>query len=301
MDNPVVDPAMTVGVIGLGAIGGMVSRRLLECGVPIRVFDIDTSAIDRLADLGAQRASSAAEAADADFLITSLPTDRHLTNVVLAEGVLQNLSPGTLVELSTTLPETIESIAEQAIGFGVRTVDAPFSGGTKEALSGDLIFYVGADDEALVSAASLLSLLGSIEHVGRVGQGKAMKLVNNVMSIGNMAVAAEAIELGNRMGLDRQRMFDIISHSGGSSAMFLKRMPRILKQDFSPSFSLGMSAKDVRLALDLAASRKLEMPVARGVRAILERGIDAGLEKLDLGSVVKVLQRETPQEEEDEQ
>lgn len=280
----------TVGLIGLGAIGGNVAERLLERGVDVTAFDLNTDAVDKAVSLGAHRAASALDAASVDFLVTSLPSDAILESVLLAPGLFEKLGGGVLVELSTVLPATVVSLSQKAAAHSIGTVDAPFSGGTAEARSGGLVFYVGSDDQTLDRARPLLDLMGSVEHVGDVGQGKVMKLVNNTMSIGNMVIAAEALEMGRRMGLDQARMFEILAHSGGRSAMFLKRMPRVLERDFAPAFSLGLSAKDVGLALQVADALDLELPAAAGVAKVLDQGVADGLGGLDLAGVVKVLE-----------
>jgi 3-hydroxyisobutyrate dehydrogenase-like beta-hydroxyacid dehydrogenase len=277
-----------VGVIGLGAMGGSVARHLSALEVAPAVYDLDPAAVGRAVAAGCVAAGSAEAAADADVVITSLPSDAPLLEVMTDPAVLANLAGGILIELSTALPDTVRTIAAQAVPYGIRVIDAPVSGGPSDAAGGTLVLFVGADEDALVAARPVLDLLGRVEHVGTVGMGKAMKLVNNTMSIGNLSVAAEALGLGRRMGLDEQRMVDVISASGGRSFMFGKHMPNVLKDDFTPGFMLSLSAKDIRLALRVAADAGFDMPIVSGVSSALERGIAQGYGTDNFSSVVKV-------------
>jgi 3-hydroxyisobutyrate dehydrogenase-like beta-hydroxyacid dehydrogenase len=277
-----------VGVIGLGAMGGSVARRLSGLKVAATVYDLDPAAVGRAVAAGCVAAGSAEAAADADVVITSLPSDAPLLEVMTDPEVLANLAGGVLIELSTVLPDTVQAIAARAAQYRIRVIDAPVSGGPGDAAGGTLVLFVGADEEALTAARPVLDLLGRVEHVGTVGMGKAMKLVNNAMSIGNLCVAAEALGLGGRMGLDERRMVEVISASGGRSFMFGKHMPNMLKDDFTPGFMLSLSAKDIRLALTAAASAEFDMPIASGVSCALERGIAQGYGTENFSSVVKV-------------
>src|SRR5438046_9172281 len=115
-----------------------------------------------------------------------------------------------------------------------------------------------------------MTLGTDLHHVGRLGSGQVVKIVNNVMSVGKMAVAAEAMVLGVKAGVDPERLFEILSTSGGRSHHFLKRMPNVLAGNFAPSFGINLSRKDLSLALAMAASLEMPMPVAAMVRQMYE-------------------------------
>jgi len=277
-----------VGVIGLGAMGGSVARRLRDKNLPAVVFDLDQAAVDRAVAAGCSAAHSAAEAAKAGVVITSLPSDAPLLRVMSDPAVVKNLAGGILIELSTVHPDTVKTIAAGTASASIRVIDAPVSGGPSDAAAGTLVLFVGADLADLAAARPVLDVLGRVEHVGGVGTGKAMKLVNNAMSIGNLAVSAEALGLGSRMGLDEQRMFEIISTTGGRSFMFQKHLPNVLRNDFAPGFMLSLSAKDIRLALAVAAGADFDMPIASGVSRALEEGVEQGYGAENFSSLVKV-------------
>jgi len=276
-------------VVGLGTMGGAVARRLLAEGFPTLVHDVDRAAVARLVELGAT-ACSPEEAGAAEVIITSLPNDRIVTDVVLGSGVLKSWAGRVLVELSTTLPDTVKAIAGAARPHGVAVVDCPVSGGPGEALAGKLVQLVGADDDALERARPVLAALGTIEHVGAVGHGKTVKLLNNLMAMGSIVVAAEAFTLGVRLGLDRHELFDVLSRSGGRSFHFLKRWPYALADDYHARFAVSLGEKDIRLGLELAHQSDYVTPVASIVHQIFEMARAKGLGNEDVVAVLKVYQ-----------
>lgn len=277
-------------VIGLGTMGSAVAQRLVEAGTEVHVHDLDERAVERLVGLGATRAT-ATEAAAQPVVLTSLPSDREVTAVVLEGSLLERLTGGTLVELSTTLPETMRAVARAAEAAGVAAVDCPLSGGPQEARAGALSLLVGAEAAALEPVRTLLESLGTIEHVGTPGDGKALKLVNNVMSIGNMLVAAEALVLGRSLGLDTAAMLDVVGRSGGRSTQLTKRAPLILARDFAPRFSLDLGAKDLRLALASAAAQDCPMPAVEAISGIYETARSEGLGGRDMSVLVELYER----------
>jgi 3-hydroxyisobutyrate dehydrogenase len=278
---------MKATVIGLGAMGGAVAERLIRSGVDTGVSDIDPGAIDRLVSMGGRRADIASDDLGS-FVVTSLPNDQVVTDVVLTDGLLERLGDAILIELSTTLPKTAEAIGNRATESGVRMVDSPVSGGPDEARAGKLTLIVGADAAVLDAARPLLELLGTIEHVGAVGTGKAVKLVNNLISMGNVAVAAEAFTLGTELGIDGHLLYDVLSRSGCRSAHFQKRIPWALDEDYSARFAVDLGEKDVRLGLQLAHEQDYVMPVASTVHQLFEMGRAKGFGKQDVISLRKL-------------
>lgn len=279
----------SVTVIGLGAMGGSVARRLVESGIDTGVHDISPDAVTRLVAVGA-RAVDPALGTLGDFVLTSLPDDRAVTGALLDSGLLSRLSGRVLIELSTILPATMSLVAERAREHDIAVVDAPVSGGPAEARAGSLVLLAGASSSDLNRASPVLNVLGTVEHVGDVGQGKAVKLVNNVMSMCNVAVAAEAFALGTTLGLDAERLYDVLRRSGGRSHHFTKRIPYVLANDYSPRFSLNLGEKDLRLALQLAHDEGYVMPTASMVHQIFEMGRAQGLGGEDAIAVLKIFE-----------
>jgi 3-hydroxyisobutyrate dehydrogenase len=288
---------MQIGFVGLGTMGGPMARRLAEQGHRVSGYDVDAARGARAREGGVTLAPSAAGAAEtADVVLSSLPDPAAVRGAYLgADGVLSTVRSGTtLIDLSTVDPDTWREVAAAARAKGVDCLDAPVSGGPAEAGSGKLVFLVGGEATVLDRCRALLLTLGmEIHHVGPLGSGQIIKLVNNVMSIGNVAVAAEAMVLGVKAGLDAQRLFDILSTSGGRSHHFLKRFPNVLAGDFTPYFGIGLSRKDVSLALAMAAKLEMPMPVASAVRQVYEAAHAQGFGQLDMAAVTKLYEHWT--------
>jgi 3-hydroxyisobutyrate dehydrogenase len=166
------------------------------------------------------------------------------------------------------------------------------SGGPADAGSGQLVFLIGGAAEVIDRCRPVLEALGSqIHHLGPLGAGHIVKLVNNVMSMCNVAVAAEAMVLGVRAGMDPQRLFDVLSTSGGRSHHFLKRFPNVLAGDFTPYFSIALSRKDLSLALKVAESLGVPMLATSIVRQIYEAAAAQGLDNVDMAGVTTLYEQ----------
>ncbi|MGH7348691.1 MAG: NAD(P)-dependent oxidoreductase, partial [Candidatus Rokuibacteriota bacterium] len=232
----------------------------------------------------------------ADIVLSSLPDPAAVRRAYLgADGVLSAARSGaTLIDLSTIDPDTWREVAAAAKAAGVDCLDAPVSGGPAEAGNGKLVFLVGGDAAVLERRRSLLLTLGTdIHHLGPLGSGLIVKIVNNMMSMANVAVAAEAMVLGVKAGMDPQRLFEVLSTSGGRSHHFLKRFPNVLAGDFTPHFGIGLSRKDVSLALSMAARLEMPVPLASAVRQVYEAAHAQGFGQLDMAGVTRLYEQWT--------
>ena len=284
-----------IGFLGLGNMGGAMARRLAASGYAVTGYDVDASRAARAAAAGVTLAPSPASVAEASEIVLSSLTDPPAVRRAYLgpDGVVSSLRPGmTLVDMSTIDPDTWREVAAAAAARGADCLDAPVSGGPAEAGTGQLVFLVGGEAPVLERCLSVLKTLGAeIHHVGPLGSGHVVKLVNNVMSMGNMVVAAEAMVLGVRAGLDPQRLFDILATSGGRSHHFLKRFPKVLAGDFTPHFSVALSRKDLSLALGLAASLGMPMLATSTVRQVYEAAHAQGLGGLDMAAVTALYEQ----------
>jgi 3-hydroxyisobutyrate dehydrogenase-like beta-hydroxyacid dehydrogenase len=286
-----------IGFVGLGTMGGQMARRLAASGMTVTGYDLDPARVTQAEGGGVVGAASAGRvAAAADVVLSSLTDPAAVRRAYLGEdGVLSGARAGmTLIDLSTIDPETWREVAAAARARDIDCLDAPVSGGPAEAGSGKLVFLVGGDSAVLERCRGVLMTLGTdIHHVGPLGSGYVVKIVNNVMSMGNMVVAAEAMVLGVKAGVDPQRLFEILSTSGGRSHHFLKRFPNVLAGDFTPHFSIALSRKDVSLALGLAAGLGMPMLVASTVRQVYEAAAAQGLGGLDMAAVTSLYEQWT--------
>ena len=281
-----------IGFIGLGAMGGNMARRLAGLDFTVAGYDPDATNARRAGDAGVKIVDTPAAAADgADFVLSSVPDPAAIRQSYLGpDGVMTRVRSGmVLIDLSTIDPATWREVAAAAAKHGVACLDAPVSGGPADAGSGKLVFLIGGEAPVIEKSRPVLDALGStFHHVGPLGSGLIVKLVNNVMSVCNVAIAAEAMVLGVKAGIEPQALFDMLSTSGGRSFHFQKRFPNVLAGDFAPYFSIALSRKDLGLALDMAAQLGVPMPAAGAVKQVYEAARAAGLGGQDMAAVTKL-------------
>lgn len=284
-----------VGYIGLGVMGSNMCRCLIEAGQhALTVHDIDPEKVAEIAALGATPAASLGDLARTnDLIVASLPNPAIVREVFSGPGgVAEAVAPGTLIlDFSTVDSETSKDVAAALADKGATYVDAPVSGGKFDSLKGTLTFILGCTEDEVARARPLLEILGSSVHfAGSRGAGSTIKLVNNVMSMGNLLVAAEAFVLGVKAGVDGGTLFNILQHCGGRSLRLTKRFPSVLQGDYGPRFTVDLAEKDLTLALDLAHRLKVPMPMAGLSHDMYLMTSRAGFGGLDATAVVKYLE-----------
>jgi len=284
-----------VGFIGLGAMGGPMASNLVKHGFALVVHDVDPSKVERLRALGASPADSAEEVAAAvERTICMVETTAQAEAVIAGErGVLQRARPGHIVACMSTIdPFVVRRLGDQLAARGIGMVDAPVSGGTERAASGELSIIAGGAADTVKACDDLFRAMGrNVFHVGGLGQGLAMKLVNNMLIQVNTVAVAEALVLGVKAGLDPQAIYDVVRVSTGTSFAFETRVPRILKRDFAPGGTVDISFKDQEL--ETAFAKQLGVPVllANVSQQVYQMARAAGLNKEDGSAIVKVLER----------
>ncbi len=284
-----------VTVVGLGAMGGAVAGHLVAAGYEVNGYDPNPEAGRRATTNGVTIFDDTATAvAQSGFVITSLPDPAAVRSAWEGDrGIIASVAPGAvLIELSTIDPGTMSSVGDSARQAGHRVIDCAVSGGPDEAAAGTLSLLVGADHADLEYTRSLLDTIGSsIAHTGAVGTGKIVKLVNNMMSMGNVLVAAEAFEVGVAAGVDAQRLYDVLAGSGGSSSHFVKRFPWVIADDRRPRFSISLADKDLGLAMELARSVGVPSPTTSMVRTMYGLAIAEGMAGEDIVALTRLYRR----------
>jgi 3-hydroxyisobutyrate dehydrogenase-like beta-hydroxyacid dehydrogenase len=266
-DIVTLDRLGVIGFIGCGRMGLPMARRLLAAGSSVHAFDVAPAALEAVAESGAVRAGSPAEAArEAAIVITMLPDPPAVEAAAHGEdGVLAGLRPGALwMEMSSSTPATTRALAGAARERAAELLDAPVSGGVAGAEAGTLTIMAGGEEALLDRARPLLDELGAeIVHVGdRPGDGDAAKTINNMLSATNLAAAAEALSLGVRAGLDPERLMSCVNGgTGASNASQNKVAGHVLTGRFASRFTIGQYLKDLRIALGLAADHDVPAPV----------------------------------------
>jgi 3-hydroxyisobutyrate dehydrogenase-like beta-hydroxyacid dehydrogenase len=256
---------LTIGFIGLGTMGQPMACNLLKKGFRVVGHDIARERTRAVARDGVEAAASpAAVARTADIVVAMLPDFAEVEQAAFgADGLAAAARHQLLfINASTMSPTRGRELARRVRDKGFRLLEAPVARGIRGAIAGTLCFFVGGAEADLAEARPALAAMGSdIHHVGGFGDALALKLVNNALSISTNALIAEAIALGAKWGLDRQRMFDILSTSSGDSYALREKLPRMIKGDFRPGFAIDLAYKDLSLALQLAAEMKAALPM----------------------------------------
>lgn len=280
--------------IGLGALGTPMAHNLLQAGHGLTVFNRTASSCEPLRAAGARVAGSPAEAAsEAEVLLICVSDDRAAEAVLLGpeagEAAIHGLRPGSLViDCSTISPATSRRLAEALAERTIRYIDAPVTGGTEGAKAGTLSVLVGGNAEDLEQARPLLEVLGSaITHFGPVGSGQEAKAVNQVLVAGSYAAVAEALELAERLGLDRQQVVAALKGGAAGSWALEHRSTPMINDHYPLGFKLALHRKDLAIALEAAEAQQLELPVSRLVAAMEDALMAAGHGDLDVSALAR--------------
>ena len=287
--------ASKVGFIGLGAMGGPMALNLAKAGFALVVHDIDEAKTEPLKARGAEVAASAQSvAASADRTIVIVETTEQAESVIIgAHGIIRGARPGHIVLCMSTIdPFAAQSFADRLASLGIAMLDAPVSGGTGRAQSGELSVIVGGGAEVFAQCQDLFGAMGSRSfHVGPLGSGLAMKLVNNMLVQVNTVAVAEAMVLGVKAGLDPQTIYEVVRVSTGTSAAWELRVPRILSNDFEPGGTIDISYKDQELETAFAKRLGVPLLLANLTQQIYQMARAQGLNKQDGAAVVKIFEQ----------
>ncbi|MEQ9694033.1 3-hydroxyisobutyrate dehydrogenase [Shimia sp. SDUM112013] len=269
---------MKIGFIGLGNMGGPMAANLAKAGHEVTGFDMADVSIE-----GVTLAASGVEAATgADVVITMLPNGQILRAV--AKEIIPAMSKGAaLVDCSTVDVDSARAVAAQAAEAGLLAVDAPVSGGVGGAAGGTLTFMAGGSAEAFAKAEPLFDIMGQkAVHCGEAGAGQAAKICNNMILGVTMIATCEAFALADKLGLDRQKMFDVVSTSSGYSWTMNAYCPAPgvgphspSDNDYKPGFAAELMLKDLRLSQQAAESADADTPMGQIATALYEQFVES--------------------------
>jgi L-threonate 2-dehydrogenase len=281
-----------VGVIGIGAMGLGVAKRLLQQGYRTYVRDIRPQAEQAATACGAIAcATPQALARECDTLIT-LVLDASQTEAVLfgEAGVVEGMKPGGVVVMSSTIsPRSATQFAERLQARGVLMLDAPVSGGPARALTGEMSMMVAGSAAAFNACAELLGALsGKLFRISdSPGDGSKMKIVNNMLAGINLVAASDGVALGMRLGLEARQMVEVISASSGASWVMVDRLARFLQDDYRPRAATTVLAKNLGIALETAGEQGVDIPLAAAAHRAFLDTIALGYGGEDDVSVIK--------------
>ena len=290
---------MKIAFIGLGNMGGGMAANLAKAGHEVRAFDLSEEALARAVEAGCSRAASAAEAVTgAEAVVTMLPAGKHVASVYESD-VFPNAAPGTLLlECSTIDVATARANIEAARAKGLVAVDAPVSGGIAAANAGTLTFMVGGTDEGFARAQPILAQMGkAVIHAGDAGAGQGAKICNNMLLGASMVATCETLALAQKLGLDPQKFFDIASVSSGQcwSLTSYAPLPGVgpttpADNDYKGGFAAALMLKDLRLAMEAAASVDADVPMGSKARELYEAFVEADKDGRDFSAIIRTLQ-----------
>jgi 3-hydroxyisobutyrate dehydrogenase-like beta-hydroxyacid dehydrogenase len=259
-----------IAFIGVGRMGSGMAARLIAAGHALTIYDPAASAMAPVAALGARVARSAADAAAVCTVVMASvpgPADARETARLIADAPAVKV----FVDLSTSGPAAAQAIAALLAPRGISAIDAPVSGGVKGAAAGKLAIMASGPAPAMERVRPLLEVLGKVYWLGeKPGLGQTVKLANNLMSAASLAIAAEALAMGVKAGVDPAAMLEVLNASSGRNSATQDKFPNhVLNRRFDFGFSNALSFKDVRLCLDEAEALGVPMVVGAAVRQML--------------------------------
>ncbi|HLL27391.1 MAG TPA: 3-hydroxyisobutyrate dehydrogenase [Xanthobacteraceae bacterium] len=288
-----------IGFIGLGNMGLPMALNLVKAGHKVAGNDVSPKGMEALAAAGGEAAKSLADIAGAEAVVTMLPAGQHVREVYLgANGILAKAKPDTLfIDSSTIDVATARAVAAEAAKKGMPMVDAPVSGGVGGAQGGTLTFMVGGPDAAFEKAKPILEKMGkTIVHAGAAGAGQAAKICNNMILGVSMIAVSEAFVLAEKLGLDKQKLFDISSKSSGQCWSMTSYCPvpgpvptSPANRDYQAGFTAAMMLKDLKLAEEAAKAAGAHTPLGHGAAEIYQRYVGSGEGGRDFSGIIRFI------------
>ncbi len=292
-----MDQVFTVAIIGLGSMGMGVAQSLLRAGLVTSGYDPAETSLARFGEAGGRPASDAAEAArDADAVVVVVVNAAQTESVLFGDaagaGAVSAMRPGGVVLSSATMaPLDARRLAQRCDAAGVHYLDAPISGGPARAASGDLTVMASGSPAAFARAEPVLAAVAkTVYRLGdEPGVGASFKMVNQLLAGVHIAAACEAITFAKRLGLDIDKVFEVVTASAGNSWMFENRVPHILTGDYNPASAVDIFAKDLGIVADMGRAEKFPTPLAANALQMFLMTSAAGMGRDDDASVARMI------------
>ena len=282
---------MKLGFIGLGAMGAPMARNLLEAGHELAAWNRSPERVDPLVEAGAYRADSPADAASGTRATILMLTNAEAVQEVLFgdKGVVKGLPAGAaVINMGTIGAVATMRIAEKLADLGYRMLDAPVAGSTPVAAAGELDIMVGSDEETFEEFESVLAAMGEkISHMGEVGSGARMKLINNLLLGANMAILSEGLALGEAAGIPVEKQLEVLLAGGAASGVAQRKSGNLISRSYQPQFKLSHELKDLYYALELGRDLEEPLPITGVVSQLYNAGMREHADD-DLSAVAEV-------------
>ncbi|MBK7161384.1 MAG: 3-hydroxyisobutyrate dehydrogenase [Sphingomonadales bacterium] len=287
-----------IAFIGLGNMGGGMAANLVKAGHSVNAFDLSEEALARAQENGCATFTSVREAvADAEAVVSMLPNGKIVEAVYEGDVIGHAPKGAILLDCSTIDVDTARKVTADATAAGYEMVDAPVSGGIAAANGGTLTFMVGGSDSAFARAAPILAAMGkAVIHAGASGAGQAAKICNNMLLGASMIATCEAFMLADKLGLDLQTFYDISSKASGQNWSMTSYCPvpgvgpqSPADNDYQGGFATALMLKDLKLAMEAAASVDADVPMGEKAAALYDGFEKAGQGGLDFSAIIKTL------------
>ena len=288
---------LSVGVIGLGAMGMGMAQSLRRAGHVVNVFDVRADVAQKFAAEGGVACASLADIAKASDVLVSVVVNAAQTESVLMgdgtaqSGCIHHLKPGSVFVMCSTVDPAFSVGLEKTLNAkGLLYIDAPISGGAAKAASGQMTMMTAGTPEAYAKAEPFLNAMAAkVYKLGdSAGAGSKVKIINQLLAGVHIAAAAEAMALGLREGVDPDALYEVITHSAGNSWMFENRMAHVLAADYTPLSAVDIFVKDLGLVLDMARASKFPLPLSSTAHQMFMQASTAGFAKEDDSAVIKI-------------
>jgi len=293
--KPITPEKSKLGFVGIGYMGRPIARRLLESGLQLSAYDRDRGKAEELIQYGGSVAKSVSDLASSSSVILScLPSDEAVLDIYKGPGgACANMSPGSvIIDMSTVYPETSRELSRLGSERGIEVLDVTISGSVPAAEQGSLTLFGGGDQECFNAAESIFRVLArKYFYLGPSGSGATMKLVVNTLLGTGMQAIAEAVALGEKAGLDRHRLLDVLSETAVVAPAHLGKLQRAMHGDYSPQFPLRLMNKDFGLIFYLAAAVGARMPATEAAFEVNARQSEQGQEQ-DFSAVILQMEKQ---------
>jgi putative dehydrogenase len=286
-------PSLSVGVIGLGAIGLGMASSLRRAGHSVNVCDVRFEAAEKFAAEGGTAFKSPADLAQASDIIVSVVVNADQTEQVLfgSNGAAAQMKKGSLFIMCSTVDPNWSVALEKSLNdMGLLYLDAPISGGAAKAASGQMTMMTSGQAEAYAKAGNVLeSMAANVYKLGdQAGYGSKVKIINQLLAGVHIAAAAEAMALGLREGVNADALYEVITNSAGNSWMFENRMAHVINGDYTPLSAVDIFVKDLGLVLDTARATKFPLPLSATAHQMFMQASTAGHGREDDSAVIKI-------------
>jgi 3-hydroxyisobutyrate dehydrogenase-like beta-hydroxyacid dehydrogenase len=279
----------TIGIVGLGIMGGAIARNLLAAGMSVRGYDIDAARLDALKPNGIATKSAGDAAQGAEIVLTSLPSVKALDDTVAS--LLAAKSRGLVVAELSTLPIEVKEKAHAALGGGgITLLDCPLSGTGAQAVTRDLVVYASGERAAYDKAEPVFRGFARASHyLGAFGNGSKMKFIANLLVAVHNVASAEAMVLGMKAGLDPETIVKVIASGAGTSRVFELRAPLMAKRDYAPTMKIDIWQKDMAIIAAFAKSLGVTLPTFAASAPLYDAAQAAGRGGDDTAAVAEII------------